>query len=95
MTKFCVGSERLEVSNGAKVELKYYILKQEKFYAELNESYISYGLEIEKNEKDFCERNFVEDITCDSEIIDFMSCKLKENKVLPVHLKDVVIDMLS
>ena len=95
MTKFCVGSEHLEVQNGVNVELKYYILKQEKFYTELNESYVSYGLEIEEKAIDFYDRDFVEDITCDSKIIDFMSCKLKENKVLPVHLKDIIIDMLS
>ncbi len=95
MVKFCVGSECLEMLDGRRVELKYYILEQEKFYAELDKKYISYGLEVIKKDNDLVERNLIEDITCDSEKINFISCKLKENKILPVHLEDVVIDMLS
>ena len=95
MTKFCVGSEHLKVQNGVNVELKYYILKQEKYYPELNKQYTIYGMEIEKKDNDFVESNLIEDITCDADEINLISCKLKKNKVLPIHLKDIISDMLS
>lgn len=95
MSKFCVGIELLDMLDGGKVELKYYILKQEKFYAELEKTYVTYGVQIEKNSSHMVESDFVEDITCDSDKINDITCKLKENKVLPIHLKDIIIDMIS
>jgi hypothetical protein len=95
VAKFCVGEECLQLSNGNEIELKYYILKQEKFYPEFNQQHTIFGIEIEKKDNEFVESNFIEDITCDADEINLISCKLKQNKVLPIHLEDIVIDMLS
>ena len=84
MAKFCVGEECLQLSNGTEIELKYYIRQQTIF-----------GIEIEKTDHEFVESTVIEAITCDADEINLISCKLKQNKVLPIHLEDIVIDMLS
>lgn len=95
MTKFCNGEERIIGVDGQTVELKYYILKQEMFYEDLSKEITAYGIEIEKTENAIVETSRLEDITCNKEEIDLITRVLKENKVLPVHLQDVVLDMIS
>ena len=95
MTRFCQGEEHIIGMNGQTVELKYYILKQEMFCEDLSKEIIAYGIEIEKTENAIIEKSRLEDITCNKEKIDLITRILKENKVLPVHLQDIVLDMIS
>lgn len=95
MTRFYIGRKDLEISDSRIVELKYYILEQKKFYEDLNEELIAYGIEIEKIDNAITEVNRVEDVTCDDAKIKSLAHMLKENKVLPIHLNDVILDILS
>ena len=95
MTRFCQGEEQIIGMEGQTVELKYYILKQEMFYEDLSKEITAYGIEIEKTENAIVETSRLEDITCNKEEIDSITRVLKENKVLPIHLQDIVLDMLS
>lgn len=95
MAKICTGEEQLDGVEGQIVELKYYILEQKVFYEDLNEELTAYGLEIEKRDNTMTETSKIEDITCNKKEIDEITRMLKDNKVLPVHLNDVVLDMLS
>lgn len=95
MTRFYIGGNDLEISDSRIVELKYYILEQKKFYEDLNEELIAYGIEIEKIDDAITEVNRVEDVTCDDAKIKSLAQMLKENKVLPIHLNDVILDILS
>lgn len=90
VSRLFVGKENLE-----DWELRYYILKEVKFYEEWKEEKMSYGIEIEKVKLDEVEKNSVEDITCNENTIKKMMNIIVKNQVLPVHLKDVVEDMIS
>ena len=94
MDKFFIGEEYLTLENKRVVELKYFVLKQAKFVEETGENKISYGIEVEKCSKPKTEKEFVLDITTKEEDIMRITNCLKENKITPIHLKDVIVDML-
>ena len=94
MDKFFIGEEHLTLENKRVVELKYYVLKQEKFVEETGENKITYGIEVEKCSKPKTEKEIVLDVTTKEENIMRITNCLKENKITPIHLKDVIVDML-
>lgn len=95
MARQYIGNEHLEVANSKKVELKFYVLEQNKYFDEYEKEVLTYGVEIEKLDGKHIESEKVEDITSEKERINEISKLLKENKVLPTHLQDVIIDILS
>ena len=94
MDKFFIGEECLALENKRIVELKYFLLEQSKFVEETGESTKSYGVEVEKWSGNKVEKDFVYDITTEKECAMDITNSLKKNRVMPVHLKDVIVDML-
>jgi hypothetical protein len=99
MDKQYCGYELLKGESGNKIELQYYILKQSQLYLEICEVKIAYGIEIVKNEflenKDVStEENSIEDITTNMYKIKDIIKTLKDNQVMPIHLKDVIENMI-
>ena len=94
MNKFFMGEEYLALENKRIVELKYFLLEQSKIVEETGESTISYGIEVEKRSGNNIEKDFVNDITTEKECAMSITNCLKKNKIMPVHLKDVIVDML-
>ena len=92
MKRYYVGKEALDLVDSEGLELKYYILEDE-FY-EKDVCISKYGIEIEKKEKTRIEKSQVNDITTDQARIDFIVKTLMRNNVTPVHLYDVIVDML-
>lgn len=95
MARFYIGGEDLEVTDSRIMKLKYYILEQEMFYDELKRNMIAYGIEIEKIENETVESSSINNVTNDVQKINEIGHILKENVVLPVHLEDVILDILS
>ncbi len=95
MARFYIGGEDLEVTDSRIMKLKYYILEQEMFYDELKRNMIAYGIEIEKIENETVETSSINNVTNDVQKINEIGHILKENVVLPVHLEDVILDILS
>jgi hypothetical protein len=99
MDKQYCGYELLKGESGNKIELQYYILKQSQLYLEICEVKIAYGIEIVKNEflenKDvLTEENSIEDITTNMYKIKDIIKTLKDNQVMPIHLKDVIENII-
>ena len=95
MEKLLVGDEYLALENEEMALLKYFVVEVTRTMEETNEKQKTYGLEIEKWTKHDVERDVVYDVTTQKEKAFDMMCSIKENKLLPVHLKDVVGDMLA
>ena len=95
MARFYIGGEDVEVTDSRIMKLKYYILEQEMFYDELKRNMIAYGIEIEKIENETVESSSINNVTNDVQKINEIGHILKENVVLPVHLEDVILDILS
>ena len=80
-----------------RIELEYYRTKKRKNYF-LREDTESYGIEIVKKEyqgkKVNIEKEKVDKISYEKSSIDFILDKLKQFKVTPICLKDVVDDMM-
>ena len=94
MDKFFIGEEYLALENKRIVELKYFLLKQSKISEETGERDVSYGIEVEKWNGEEVEQDSAYDITTEKEsAVNITNC-LKKNKITPVHLKDVIVDML-
>lgn len=94
MDKFFIGEECLALENKRIVELKYFLLEQSIISEDTGESKLSYGIEVEKWSGKKVEKDFVYDITTEKEYAMNITNSLKENKIMPVHLKDVIVDML-
>ena len=94
MDKFFIGEEYLALENKRIVELKYFLLEQSKYVEETGESTKSYGVDVEKWSGNKVEKDFVNDITTEMEFAISITDSLKKNKIMPVHLKDVIVDML-
>lgn len=73
-------------------ELKYYILEEVVEIA--SKKYVEYGVEIEKQDNRRIEKSQVKDITTDQTRIDIIVKSLMRNGVTPIHLHDVIEDML-
>ena len=92
MKKYYIGNETLYVLDGTQVELKYYILESEH---EIDSIMVKeYGIEIEKQDTARIEKSQVVNITTNQTRIDFIVKTLMKNNVTPVHLRDVIVDML-
>ena len=78
------------------MRLNYYIVKESKFYEELDLEMDCYGIEIEKVEDDGekYERSEIKDISCVEEKVLRLAELLKRNQVFPVHLKEIVEDFI-
>ena len=94
MERLLVGDEYLALENEEMALLKYYVVEGRKEVEGTNEKKPTYGLEIEKWTKQDVERNVVYDVTTQKERAFEMMDTLKENKLMPVHLRDVVMDMI-
>lgn len=92
MKRYYVGKEALDLVDSEGFELNYYILEDE--VDEEDMRFSKYGIEIEKKEKTRIEKSQVNDITTDQARIDFIVKTLMKNNVTPVHLYDVIVDML-
>ena len=94
MIKLLMGEERLDLENKEAANLKYFVLEEAKFVEETGENMKTYGILVEKWKNESIESSFVSDITTEKENIMRITNCLKENKITPVHLKDVIIDMI-
>ena len=94
MERLLVGDEYLTLENEDTTMLKYYVLEESIYQKNTNDERKTYGLEIEKWTKDSVERGVVHDVTTKKDVAFEMMDLLKENKLMPVHLKEVVMDML-
>lgn len=95
MNRFYIGGEDIKLADSRIVKLKYYILEEELYYEEFNKSMVTYGIEVEKIENKIIESSCINNITSDNSKINAIGNVLKSNSVLPVHLKDVILDILS
>ena len=94
MIKLLMGEERLKLENEEDAQLKYFVLEEAKFVEETREYKKTYGIYVEKWKDGSLEEDFVNDITTEKEkAMRITNCLIK-NKITPVHLKDVIIDML-
>ena len=86
MKRNYIGKETLDF------ELKYYILEEE---VEVESSkYVGYGIEIEKQDNLRVEKSQIKDITTDKKRIYYIVNLLMKNSVTPIHLHDVIEDIL-
>ena len=92
MKRYYIGKETLEVLEDNCINLKYYVLANE--VEKNNTKFVEYGIEIEKQDKSRIEKSQIADITTDQTRIDFIVKALMKNNVTPVHLHDVIVDML-
>lgn len=90
MQKQYRGSNFLETS-GKEIKLDYYLIEEEKIFFKDDKPRCTYGIEIIENE---IESELVNDISLDKNITIDMIEKLKANEVFPVHLRDVIEDLL-
>lgn len=94
MAKHSVSLAHLKLNNNQDAELRYYVLEEKRFNEDVGIEYISFGIEIQKEEDNIVEESKVSDVTCDKEKIYSIVDILAKNEVFPVHLNDVIADML-
>lgn len=92
MKRSYIGKGTLEILDSSFIELNYYILEEE--IEEKSNKYVEYGIEIEKKDNSRTEKSQVMDITTDQTRIDYIVRSLMKNSVTPIHLHDVIEDML-
>lgn len=92
MKRYYIGKETLNAIECEPFELMYYILENEVEYE--NNNFLEYGIEIQKKTSSRIEKSQVPDITTDQTRIDFIVKTLMQNNVTPVHLHDIITDML-
>lgn len=95
MERLLVGDEYMALEDDEMALLKYFVLEGAELVEGTDEKQKTYGLEIEKWTKHDVERDAVYDVTTKKEKAFDIMYSLKENKLLPVHLKDVVMDLLD
>ncbi len=88
MKRYYIGKETLNAIECETFELMYYILENEV------DNFLEYGVEIQKKTSSRIEKSQVPDITTDQTRIDFIVKTLMQNNVTPVHLHDIITDML-
>ncbi len=94
MERLYIGEEYLALESKRVATLRYFVLEESKKVEGTESDVSTYGLEVEKWNGKNVERNFVSDVTTNKEYaVDVMDC-LRKNKVMPIHLKDVIADML-
>ena len=91
MKRYYFGDEVLDLVCGdEQAKLIYYILENENDIGSFKE----YGVEIQKVEKYRTEKSRVLDITTDESRINFIINLLMRNAVTPVHLHDIIEDLI-
>ncbi len=90
MKRYYIGKETLEAFESGSFELIYYVLENEGEHNNFSE----YGVEIQKKTSSRIEKSQVPDITTDQTRIDFIVKTLMKNNVTPVHLHDIITEML-
>ncbi len=95
MTKHGVSIAHLKLNGSQDVELRYYVLEEKRFNEDFGGEYVSFGIEVEKEEVNDVETCKVSDITSDKEKIYSIVNTLTRNEVFPVHLNDVILDMME
>lgn len=94
MGKSFIGKRYLALENKRIAMLKYFLLEDTKIVEETKESKNTYGICIEKWNNDNLEENSVRDITTEKENAKKIAECLMKNEVTPLHLKDIIVDML-
>lgn len=94
MRKKFIGEKVLVLSENSFMNLKYFILTETKIFEEMNEKHICYGIEIESKRDNEVESKQALDITIDEDKIANICYILMKNKVTPIHLVDVISDLL-
>ena len=84
------GSNILKGSE-SEIKIDYYLLTNQKILLDDLKPRYTYGIEIIEND---IEKEYVEDVSVNQKIVINMIDKIRENGVLPVHLHDVIEDLL-
>lgn len=78
-------------SDNETIKVDYYLIVDNKLYFDDKIPRNTYGIEIIENDN---EKEIVNDISTDEDFITNIIEKLKTNAVLPVHLFDIIEDLL-
>ena len=93
MLKELYGTSMLKYENKEEI-LEYYILSNnDENVVDMNKMQI-YGIEIVKKSDSSEEKSFVSDLTVNKEFVEEIAKKFKDNIVTPIHLYDVLEDIL-
>ena len=95
MKKCFIGSTSVIVDDGENMDLKYYLIKEEKTFEDTNDPITTYGVEIDKNN---IEREIIRDVSVNeakvNKVISTLISTLISNQVTPIHLYDVIENFL-
>ena len=91
MKKCFIGSTSVIVDDGENMDLKYYLIKEEKTFADTNDPITTYGVEIDKNN---IEREIIRDVSVNEAKVNKVISTLISNQVTPIHLYDVIENFL-
>lgn len=94
MEKTYIGGEKLELLERENIELKYYVLTQKYYCEEQNRTIDTYGIEIQSVNQEQEEVNKIENVTINKEKAFLIAETLRKNIVMPIHLKDVIEDLI-
>lgn len=91
MQKCFVGATSVIVDGGENMDLKYYLIKEEKTFEDINDPITTYGVEIDKNN---IEREMIRDVSVNEAEVNKVINTLINNQVTPIHLYDVIENFL-
>lgn len=91
MQKCFVGATSVIVDGGENMDLKYYLIKEEKTFEDINDPITTYGVEIDKNN---IEREMIRDVSVNEAKVNKVISTLINNQVTPIHLYDVIENFL-
>lgn len=81
----------LDIGENQKIKFDYYIISESKVFLEEKTPRLTYGIEIIDNNN---ESRMVKDISTNEEkVIDIINILIR-NVVSPIHLKDIIEDMI-
>lgn len=91
MQKYFVGATSVIVDGKENIDLKYYLIKEEKTFEDINNTVTTYGVEIDKNN---IEREMIRDVSVNEAKVNKVISTLINNQVTPIHLYDVIENFL-
>lgn len=94
MERLYIGEEYLALENKRVATLRYFVVEESKSVEASKDKINTYGLEVEKWNGKKVESDFVSDVTTDKEYAVDLMDYLRKNKVMPIHLKEIIVDML-
>lgn len=94
MERLYIGEEYLALENKRVTTLRYFVFEESRKVEETGNNISTYGLEVEKWNGKKVESDFVSDVTTDKEYAVDLMDYLRKNKVMPIHLKEIIVDML-